>query len=81
MGEMADYQREMEETAGIHPLKDDIPEYEEVKKPKYFMFVFEHLLPIKGWKVHRRLDRYSPYAIDGKRRVYRWVVVTKKCSM
>jgi len=46
-------------------------------KVRHFMFVFEHLLPIEGWKLSRKLDRYSPYAIDMEKRVYRWAVVEK----
>jgi len=41
-----------------------------------FMFVFEDLLPIEGWRVFKLLDRYSPVSIDGGR-VRRWAVVKR----
>ena len=44
-----------------------------------FMFVFEDLLPIEGWRVFKLLDRYSPVSMDGGR-LRRWVVVEKICS-
>jgi len=43
-----------------------------------FMFVFEDLLPIEGWRVFKLLDRYSPVSMDGGR-LRRWVVVEKIC--
>ena len=44
-----------------------------------FMFVFEDLLPIEGWRVFKLLDRYSPVSMDGGR-LRRWVVMEKICS-
>ena len=47
-------------------------------KKREFMFVFEDLLPIEGWRVFKLLDRYSPVSMDGGR-LRRWVVVEKIC--